>query len=512
LRSPQPPQRETMPDSSKLARVEPIDERRPARRDPRAEPESIVPDAVDKRDLAGSRLDVTGIGPHSPSIRTPPESTTRTAAAAGWIERMPVVDEPAAAPPRRPGVDHATAEPRACRPLEGGHSLDVAGVSGIATLRRQLATLQLQLSDVQGQLAREQEGRAADAEEMARVLALLSTSEAENDSLASDLERERVFVEELRVSVREKYEDCNVLRQRLADAESLLAKELEEAADRHALTERAERAEHRVSDLTERLEESRAGQESARTEVATISAQLHELRSAHEEMEAELAKSNATLKNAHMKVFAANKQLESWKSESQRTMEQTRTEQDAALAKMTAEHSETAAALRRQADDAGALVVSLQKQMEVATEKLALASKSLEVLEEVERQVHGVREQARTARRLVFDHALQARKALSPASPGFAAPPPLASPPVAVVRQPASAEAAPPRTTLAQTTRPPVDSATGAAQSSSPASSDAPVVEMALEIGEIEMGADDLVLELIEARTTEKTKGRITKE
>jgi DNA repair exonuclease SbcCD ATPase subunit len=425
---------------------------------------------------------------------------------------MPVVDEPAAAPPRRPGVDHTTAEPRAYRPLEAGHSLDVAGASGIATLRRQLATLQLQLSDVQGQLAREQEGRAADAEEMARVLALLSTSEAENDSLASDLERERVFVEELRVSVREKYEDCNVLRQRLADAESLLAKELEEAADRHALTERAERAEHRVSDLTERLEESRASQESARTEVATISAQLHELRSAHEEMEAELAKSNATLKNAHMKVFAANKQLESWKSESQRTMEQTRTEQDAALAKMTAEHSETAAALRRQADDAGALVVSLQKQMEVATEKLALASKSLEVLEEVERQVHGVREQARTARRLVFDHALQARKALSPASPGFAAPPPLASPPVAVVRQPASAEAAPPRTTLAQTTRPPVDSATGAAQSSSPASSDAPVVEMALEIGEIEMGADDLVLELIEARTTEKTKGRITKE
>jgi hypothetical protein len=33
-----------------------------------------------------------------------------------------------------------------------------------------------------------------------------------------------------------------------------------------------------------------------------------------------------------------------------------------------------------------------------------------------------------------------------------------------------------------------------------------------LEVGEIEMGADDLVLELIEARTTEKTKGRITKE
>jgi DNA repair exonuclease SbcCD ATPase subunit len=393
----------------------------------------------------------------------------------------------------------------------------VAGATGIATLRRQLATLQLQLSDVQGQLAREQEGRAADAEEMARVLGLLSTSEAENDGLAGDLERERVFVEELRVSVREKYEDCNVLRQRLADAESLLAKELEEAADRHALTERAERAEHRVSDLTERLEESRASQESARTEVATISAQLHELRSAHEELEAELEKSNATLKNAHMKVFAANKQLESWKSESQRTMEQTRTEQEAAMARMTAEHSETAAALRRQADDAGALVMSLQKQMEVATEKLALAAKSLEVLEEVERQVHGVREQARTARRLVFDHALQARKALSPASPGFAAPPPLASPPALPalgVRLPASAEVAPPpRATLAQTTRPPVDPAAGAAQSSSPASSDAPIVEMAvemaLEIGEIEMGADDLVLELIEARTTERTKEKI---
>jgi hypothetical protein len=482
-----------MAESIKETRVETLEDRRPARRDPRAEPDSVLPDAVDKRDASGQRLDVTGIGPHSPSVRTPPDSTTRTAPGVR-IERTTIPDE------------HASVSVR--RPPDTGHSLDVAGAAGIATLRRQLAVLQLQLSDAQGQLAREQEGRATDAEELARVLVLLSSSETENDALIGDLERERAFVEELRVSVREKYEECNVLRQRLADAESLVAKQLEEAAERATL---GERAEHEVSDLTERLAEARASGESARTEIAALSTQRDALQRAQETLEGELAETDAALKSAHMKVLAANKQLESWKSESHHTMEQTRLEQEAVLAKTTAEHAEATASLRRQADDAGTLVLTLQKQMEGATEELELAAKSLEALEDFERQVHGLREEAKSARRIAIDHTAQAKKELLPSAPGLAASPPVASPPFASppfasppLTSPPLLGSGPPASlaitsrapSLAQTTRPPVAPLARLLPSFAPTGAESPT----LEIGEMEMGADDLVLELIEAR------------
>jgi hypothetical protein len=440
-----------MPDSIKQARVETGDDRRPLRRDPRAEPESILPEGVEKREPSAQRFDATGIGPHSrslPSVRTPPESSTRTAVAVR-IEPISVVEDPSAVSARRP--------------VEGAPSFDVAGASGIAALRRQLATLQLQLSDAQSQLAREQDGRAADAEEVARVLSLLSKAEADNHALGEELRREQTFVEELRVSVREKYEDCNVLRGQLADAQSLVAKELEEAANRGALVERAERAEHEGAELKVRLETLRASDESARAEVATISSQLRELQATHEALQAELAKSNATLKNANMKAYAANKQLESWKSESQRTMEQTRIEQEAALAKMAAEHSMAADALRLRAEEAGATALGLEKQMAGAMEKLSLVAKALDSIGEAERQAHGLREQAKVARRSALEQTALVRRLLSPGMPGLV-------------------------------TKPPQPIEPGAKKGSDPP---------ALEIGEIEMGADDLVMELMESRRRE---------
>ena len=461
-----------MPDSIKHARVETSDERRPVRRDPRAEPDSDVPEVGDKGDRSPQRLDVTGIGPHSPSVRTPPESVTRTSAvpriesipgdllarrsAAPRIEPIPIADENAVLLGRR-----AT---------DPGHTPDAAGASGIAVLRRQLATLQLSLSDTQAQRAREQEERALDAEEIARVVSLLSSAEAENKTLLVDLERERAFVEELRVSVREKYEDCNVLRQRLADAESLVAKELEAATERQALRERAERAELEVADLNKQLEVSRASEESARGENATLSVQQNELRRVHEALEVELAKTNATLKNANMKAFAASKQLESWRSESQRTMEQTRIEQEAALAKLTLEHAKGAEVLRQRADEATAAATALRTQLEGVTEKLSLTTKSLEALEEVERQVQGLREQAKSARRSTLDQVAQTRKWLMMGTQT----PPAAVGPVPSARR---APAVPPPRPKGRGSDPPT-----------------------LEIGEMEMGTDDLVMELMEAR------------
>jgi hypothetical protein len=452
-----------MPDSIKQARVETSDERRLARRDPRAEPESdLPPDGEERRTPPPQRLDVTGVGPHTLSVRTPPESVTR-AAAVPRIESMPLVEE-AGAPPAR-------------RSLEPSHPLDAAGASGIAALRRQLATLQLQLSDTQVHRAREQEERAADAEELARVLVLLSTSESTNQTLVAELDRERAFVEELRVSVREKYEDCNSLRQKLTEAEGLLANALERAADRNAVAERAERSAGEVADLSARLEATRASEEAARAEIAALTGQLGELRRAHQALEVELAKANTNLKNVNMKAFAANKQLESWKSESQRTMEQTRIEQEAALSRMTEQHAKASEDLQRRAEEASTLAATLQKQAETVTEKLALTAKSLDALEEIERQVHGLREQARTGRRTVLEQFAQARRSLlGPLQPTTVAGAP------AKPARPAQASLAP--------APPPAPSA------SATRGSDAP----ALEISEIEMGTDDLVMELIEAR------------
>jgi hypothetical protein len=502
-----------MPDRPKRALAETIDERRPPRRDPRAEPESVRPESV-------------------------------TQAAAAKLEG-PIVEEYLGSR----------------RPPDSKSLLDSAGASGVALLRRQLSTLQMQLSEAQGQLAREQGSRAEDAEEMARVLERLSAADAENESLRDDLERERKFVEELRVSVREKYEDCNTLRQKLADAESLIAKELEEAAERHALTERAERAEQEIVEVTKQLEVSRASEESVRGELATHSAQLEILRRAYEKQEAELTKSSASLKNANMKAFAANKQLESWKAESQRTMEQTRVEQEVVLTKLAADHAKAIEAARTDADEARTRALEAQKQLGDATEKLAMATWSLETLDETERQVRELRDKAEGLRRAAREQAAEALQAVAPKpsavspAPSLApsmsskAAPPLpskaprtilskpapqraASVPAPPAPQPLSSEVEPPKENLRQTLREEADESAAAAPQDaappavpfvapvaasgraggedtppdaarlSPEAKVAPKVEDPpyLEFGEIEMAAEELVEDLIEAR------------
>jgi DNA repair exonuclease SbcCD ATPase subunit len=524
-----------MPDRPKRALAETIDEHRPARRDPRAEPESVRPDVSNGSEPPERpvvRQDRTGIGPHT-SIKAPPESATQAAATK--------VETPAP-------EDHVSR-----RPPDSKSMLDPAGASGIAALRRQLSSLQMQFSEAQGELGREQASRAEDAEEMAQVLERLANADAENESLRDDLERERNFVEELRVSVREKYEDCNTLKQKLADAETLIAKELEEAAERQALAERAERAEQEVAEVQKQLEVSRASEESVRAELSTTSSQLDILRRAFEKQEAELAKSNTALKNANMKAFAANKQLESWKAESQRTMEQTRVEQEVVLTKLAAEHAKAIEAVRGEADDATALALAAQKQMQETTVKLARALQSLDSLDEAERQLHELREKANGVRRAAIEQAAEAKRAL--ASPGpaqsKAAPPlpskaprsaPAKSPPPAAP-PPASPPPAPPSTAaltptanadavkaaaesakenLKETLREGVTSAPGSSsdvtspekqeKQEKPVPPEAAKLDAAakvvpkvddqpyLEFGEIEMAAEELVEDLIEAR------------
>jgi hypothetical protein len=418
-----------MADNTKRARADSIDERRPSRRDPRAEPESVRPKVLDARSKA------------------PPESEMRTAAAVRFSPPPTLEDFGEVAVPRPP---------------ESGLSLDPASAAGMVPLRRQIAGLQKQLSVTRAELAEEQEGRANDTEEMAKLLDRIASEDAVAQSLRDDLERERTFVEELRVSVQEKYADCNTLRQRLADAESLIAKELDEAAERHTLTQRAEQAEHDLAEVRKQLDVSRASEEATRSEIATVSTQLEVLRRAYGTQEAELEKANQALKSANVKAFAANKQLESWKSESLRMIEQTRAEQSAVIANLTAEHSKAIETLRREAGEGNAAAAAMRKKMNAANAGLAAAAKLFE--------------------------ATQAALALRSFTP--AEQPALAHAPTPAASAPADPVAT---RSLSVPTRPAMPAALAALAGKSAAIAESPV----LEIAELDLRAEDLIEELM---------------
>jgi hypothetical protein len=429
-----------MAENTKRAPRESMDERHPSRRDPRAEPESVRPKLLDAKSKA------------------PPESEMRTAAAARLSPPPTLEDFGEVAVPRPP---------------ESGLSLDPSSVASQAPLRRQIAALQKQLSVARGELADEQEGRANDAEEMAKLLDRIASEDAVAQALRDDLERERTFVEELRVSVQEKYADCNTLRQRLADAESLVAKELDEAADRHTLTQRAEQAEHDLADVRKQLDVSRASEEATRSEIATISTQLEVLRRAYGAQEGELEKSNQALKSANVKAFAANKQLESWKSESLRMIEQTRAEQSAVIANLTAEHAKAIESLRREAGEGSAAAAAMRKKVDAANAGLAAAAKLFEATQ-----------------------AALALRSFTPLAQPAAQPPapPAPAPEAAAPKAPAPAEPDP--RSLSVPTRPAMPAAMAAMAAM--AMKQTEVAESpVLEYAELDLRAEDLIEELM---------------
>jgi chromosome segregation ATPase len=503
------------------------------RRDPRAEPDTPAPATAEPRthatDRPGRQEVIRERRPSSGHVA--PTSATRAASTARLDRASPAADEAQAASAQ-----------------ESNASLGVAGAMGLASLRRQLATLQMNLAEAQGQLANEQQGRAEDADALAALLERVTNTErvaAEAAGLRGELEREREFVEELRVSVREKYEDCNTLRQRLADADNLVAKERGETAERTEILERqlheattqlegaraneeAQRTERealftqlegaRASEEAQRterealftqLEGARASEEAQRTELAALSAQLEERRRAQESLDGELQKTNAALKTANMKAFATNKQLESWKIESQRKIDQERAEHQAAVESLQREilqGTTAAAALRKQVDGAASVLETL--------------ARSLDALDQRESEMESLRELAQGARRAATEQTARARKVLaSGAEPETASSPP----PVISVATPGSlglATLVPGSTSAAvRAARPPPIPLRAAPSSTKPAvepiaaPTSSPEMEKAwdtpsLEIGETEMRAEDLVEELLEAQNRDQTRDR----
>jgi chromosome segregation ATPase len=352
----------------------------------------------------------------------------------------------------------------------------------------------MHLADAQGQLAQEQQGRAEDADALAVMLERVANSERAAEEMASlrvELEREREFVEDLRVSVREKYEDCNTLRQRLADAESLaVAKELEEATERHALADRADLLARQLDEAQKQLDLARASDDAGRTELAALSTQLDDSRRERGSVEAELEKANAALKNANVKAFAANKQLESWKGESQRAMDESRREHQAAME-----------ALVREVAQGNAMALALRKRLDSGREKLEALTVSLEAADQQEREIDGLRELAQGTRRVLLEHADHARKALAEGGEARATPTAVAFAAATIV--PASLA---PASTQKRPPGPPPRPAPLAKPIASPVlipeagTADTP----ALEIGITEMRMEDLVEELREAQSRKR--------
>jgi hypothetical protein len=124
-----------------------------------------------------------------------------------------------------------------------------------------------------------------------------------------------------------------------------------------------------------------------------------------------------------MKAFAANKQLESWKAESQRAMDQMRADHDAAMSKLhgdmagEARVKEELAArsileLRRELEQTSTRAAAMKRQIEASFDMIGLVRKSVESIEQAEQEMTRLRERAMAARRTVIEQAAAVGKAL----------------------------------------------------------------------------------------------------
>jgi predicted nucleic acid-binding Zn-ribbon protein len=238
------------------------------------------------------------------------------------------------------------------RPVDPRSSVSPPSLAGTASFRRQIAALQKDLSLARAELGSEQEGRANEAEQMETLLGRLASEEAVTQALREDLARERTLIEDLRETVQEKVAECGELRRRVSDVEEIqTAKELTDATERHVQTQRADRAEAELVEV----------RQSAERQAVEAEARLEDLRKQLAALQAELEKAAQGTKAANLKAFGAAKQLDAWKSESTRLIEQGRAEHAAAQAKLAADYAASFESLRRAAiEGVAASVKSLQ--------------------------------------------------------------------------------------------------------------------------------------------------------
>ncbi|HEY2367387.1 MAG TPA: hypothetical protein VGH87_13420 [Polyangiaceae bacterium] len=301
-----------------------------------------------------------------------------------------------------------------------------SGVEGVAQFRHKMAAMQSQLADVQRLLADEQRERAEEADQLARMLKHVATAEralAEERDVALQLGKSLTQREQEVVTLRGQVLD---LEQRNANGnEQVGALERELADMKEMLVDlRATEGELRrqLLDAISELD----GLKGARTELANAQKSLGESEREVVSKGQEIERIGAQLKQAHQKAFTATKQLESWKSESQRAIDQVRKELEGTIASLTKriEASEAerktlateAESMRRELKDARARADSMRQHVAASVEILTFTSEALEAAEAADAEIEKVRAANEAKRRSLLEQALGVRNALKNAS------------------------------------------------------------------------------------------------
>ena len=300
-----------------------------------------------------------------------------------------------------PRVDPATLPPPPPAPASESTLSDAGSVS---QFRHKIAALQAQVADVQRLLADEQRERAEEADELARMLKALALAERR-------LAEERDVAQQLAQSLTQREEECITLRGHLQDAEQRLE-------DLASTKEQLVAARASEGELKRQLLDSIAevdALQSAKTELTHAKKVRDETQKDAAEKAQEIERLGAQLKQAHMKAFTANKQLESWKVESQRAMDQLRKEYEEridALTKKVDAHDKDQRELRAEA----AAARSMRQHIDASIKILGLTSEALEAVEVAEAEIQKLRATHDEKRRKVLEQALGVRNALKRAS------------------------------------------------------------------------------------------------
>jgi chromosome segregation ATPase len=278
------------------------------------------------------------------------------------------------------------------------------------------------MADVQRLLAEEQRERAEEADQLARMLKHVATADGRIQAGMRALADEREVSQQLGKSLTQKEEECVSLRGQVQDLEQRLE---ELASTKEQLIE----ARSSVGELKRQLLDAIAevdGLKAARDEIASVKRALDESKKDATAKAQELERVNGQLKQANMKAFTANKQLESWKSESQRAIDALRKDDETKLAALEQKlrASEThckaleleANVARRDRQETRARADSMRQHVEASIKILTLTSEALEAAETVDAEIQKLRAAHEEKRRQVLEQALGVRNALKRAS------------------------------------------------------------------------------------------------
>jgi chromosome segregation ATPase len=295
-----------------------------------------------------------------------------------------------------------------------------------AQFRHKLAALQGQVAEVQRLLAEEQRERADEADQLARMLKAVSSAERA-------LAEEREVALQLGKSLTQREEECVALHGRVLDVEQKLESSQEQLTT----------LERELGDTKEKLIDVHASEGELKRQLLDAIAEIDAMKNAKAELVTaqrslaeserdavakgqELERLGTQLKQAHQRAFTANKQLESWKAESQRAIDQVRKDHEGTIASLSkklevAEKERAALATeigttRTELETTRARADSMRQHIQASIKILTFTSEALEAAEAADVEIHKVRTANEAKRRQLLEQAVGVRNALKGAS------------------------------------------------------------------------------------------------